>query len=60
MSFASLKMSANSWYLGRTADRSTKLLVIFVKSIEWSVRQKVVEPVICTTQIYYYALIIVI
>jgi len=44
-------MSANSWYLAGTVDRSTMSLVIFAalpaRLVECSVRQKVAELIIC-------------
>ena len=57
-------MSTNLWYLDRTADRSTRLLVILtafpVRSVRQSVRQKVMKPIIYTAQIYEWVLMIVI
>jgi len=53
---ALLKISENLWYLGGTADRLTEFLVILtalpVKLVEWSVKQKVVKPIIHIVWIY--------
>ena len=42
--------------MGEIADKLTKLLVIFatlpVRLIKHSIRQKVIEPIICAVQIY--------
>ena len=59
-----LKMLADLWYLGRIVDRLTKLFIILAvfltRSVEQNMRQKVVNLIIHTTQIYNCAPIIVI
>ncbi len=53
---ALLRISENLWYLGGTVDRSTEFLVILtallVRLVEWSVKQKVVKPIIHIVWIY--------
>jgi len=59
-----LKMLANLWYLGRIIDKLTKLFIILAvflaRSVEQNMRQKVVNLIIHTTQIYNCEPIIII
>jgi len=64
LTLALLKVSTNLWYLDEIMNKLTKSLLIFtillVKLVEQSIRQKVVDSIICAVYMYNHILIMMI